>query len=63
MSGPTGPRPASGRQFELRRGTATARIGQVAAVLREFTVGGVAHTEVWADYRAYYERQYGRSLG
>lgn len=33
----------------LRRGEAVARIGQVAAVLREFSVGGVHFTETWDD--------------
>src|SRR4029077_3089148 len=33
----------------LRRGAETARIGQVAAVLREFSVGGVHFTETWDD--------------
>ncbi len=42
-------RPASGRQFRLSRGDASARIGQVAAVLREFDVGGVPFTETWDD--------------
>ena len=42
-------RAVSGRQFELRRGDAVARIGQVAAVLREFSVGGVHFTETWTD--------------
>jgi aldose 1-epimerase len=46
---PAGPRPASGDQFLLRRGEATARIGQVAAVLREFSVDGVHYTETWPD--------------
>lgn len=45
----TASRAVSGRQFELRRGDAVARIGQVAAVLREFSVGGVHFTETWAD--------------
>jgi aldose 1-epimerase len=45
----SGVRPATGRQFELRRGDAIARIGQVAAVLREFSVGGVHFTEIWDD--------------
>ena len=50
-SSPTGggPRPASGEQFVLRRGSAVARIGQVAAVLREFAVDGVHFTETWPD--------------
>ena len=42
-------RAVSGRQFELRRGDAVARIGQVAAVLREFSVRGVHFTETWTD--------------
>jgi len=42
-------RPVSGRQFELRRGGAVARVGQVAAVLREFSVDGVHFTEIWDD--------------
>lgn len=42
-------RPVSGHQFEIRRGDAVARVGQVAAVLREFSVGGVHYTEVWPD--------------
>ena len=44
-----GPRPASGEQFKLRRGAARAQIGQVAAVLREFSVDGVHYTETWDD--------------
>ncbi len=43
------PRPASGEQVVLRRGAARARIGQVAAVLREFSVDGVHYTETWPD--------------
>ena len=43
------PRPASGEQFVLRRGPAIARIGQVAAVLREYAVDGVRYTETWPD--------------
>lgn len=47
------PRPASGEQFELRlstqHGPARAVIGQVAAVLREFSVGGAHYTETWPD--------------
>jgi aldose 1-epimerase len=43
------PRPATGHQYVLRRGNATAKIGQVAAVLREFTVDGVPYTETWPD--------------
>jgi aldose 1-epimerase len=42
-------RPATGRQFELRRGAATARVGEVAAVLREFSIDGVHFTETWDD--------------
>lgn len=42
-------RPVSGRQFELLRGGAVARVGQVAAVLREFSVDGVHFTETWDD--------------
>jgi aldose 1-epimerase len=45
----TSSRPATGRQFELRRGAAVARVGQVAAVLREFSVDGVHFTETWDD--------------
>lgn len=47
----TEPRPATGEQFVLRRGPARARIGQVAAVLREYRVDGVDHTETWPDGR------------
>lgn len=47
------PRPASGDQFELRLsipgGQARAVIGQVAAVLREYSVDGVHYTETWPD--------------
>jgi aldose 1-epimerase len=46
---PPGPRPASGEQWVLRHGTSVARIGQVAAVLREFSVDGVHYTETWPD--------------
>jgi aldose 1-epimerase len=42
-------RPATGHQYELRRGAARAVIGQVAAVLREFSVDGVHYTETWPD--------------
>jgi aldose 1-epimerase len=45
----TSPRPASGRQFEIRRGAAVAKVGQVAAVLREFSVDGALYTETWDD--------------
>lgn len=44
-----GPRPVSGEQFVLHRGDAVARVGQVAAVLREFSVGTTAYTETWDD--------------
>ncbi len=43
------PRPATGHTWELRRGTARARIGEVAAVLRGFSVDGVPYTETWPD--------------
>lgn len=42
-----GGRPATGEQYLLRRGSAIARIGQVAAVLREFSVAGTCYTETW----------------
>ncbi len=42
-------RPVSGQQFEIRRGEAVVRVGQVAALLREFSVGGVHFTETWPD--------------
>ena len=42
-------RPATGRQHEIRHGAALARVGEVAAVLREFSVGGVPFTETWDD--------------
>src|ERR1700712_2100450 len=45
----TSARPATGHQFEIRRGNAIARVGQVAAVLREFSVNGVHFTETWDD--------------
>ena len=45
----TASRPATGRQFEIRRGAATAKVGQLSAVLREFSVGGAHFTEVWDD--------------
>ena len=44
-----GVRPATGRQFEIRLGDAVARVGQVAAVLREFSVRGAQFTEIWDD--------------
>ena len=43
--------PASGEQFRLRSGGATAQVGQVAAVLRSFAVDGVHYTERWPDDR------------
>ncbi len=43
------PRPMSGHQVEIRRGDAVAKVGQVAAVLREYAVAGVHFTEVWPD--------------
>lgn len=46
---PAPPRAASGEQFWLRRGPALARVGQVGAVLREFSVGGTLLTETWPD--------------
>jgi aldose 1-epimerase len=42
--------PASGEQYILRRGGAIAQIGQVAAVLRGFSVDGVEYTERWPDH-------------
>lgn len=48
-SAPAPPRPATGHQYILRRGAATATIGQVAAVLREFTVNGTHYTETWPE--------------
>ncbi len=42
-------RPVSGEQFEVRRGESLVRVGQVAAVLREFSVGGTTYTETWPD--------------
>lgn len=49
-SGPrTQPRAASGAQFLLRRGASLARVGEVAAVLREFAVDGTRYTETWPD--------------
>ena len=42
-------RPATGRQHAIRHGAAIARVGEVAAVLREFSVGGVPFTETWGD--------------
>ncbi|MBM9466373.1 aldose 1-epimerase family protein [Nakamurella leprariae] len=45
------PTPATGPVHTLRRGTAVARIGELAAVLREFSVDGVRYTETWADDR------------
>ena len=45
----TAPRPVSGHQFAISSGQVTATVGEVAAVLREFTVGGVPFTETWDD--------------
>lgn len=45
----SGNRAASGRQFVIRRGGAKVQIGQVAAVLREYSVDGVHFTETWDD--------------
>jgi aldose 1-epimerase len=45
----TADRPATGRQFEIRSGAAVARIGQVAAVLRQYSLAGVQFTEIWDD--------------
>lgn len=42
-------RPASGPQYILTRGNSRAQIGSVAAVLRDFSVGGVSFTETWED--------------
>ena len=48
-SAKSGLRPVSGRQFRLQVGDAVAQIGQVAAVLRNYAVGGVQFTETWDD--------------
>ena len=45
----TTPIPASGEQFVLRHGSATVKVGAVAAVLREFSVGDLHFTETWED--------------
>jgi aldose 1-epimerase len=45
----SGPKPATGHQHEIRHGPAVARIGEVAAVLREFSVADVHFTETWDD--------------
>ena len=42
-------RPATGIQYELSSGTATARVGSVAAVLRDFCVDGVHYVETSAE--------------
>ncbi len=42
-------RPATGLQYEISLGSARARVGSVAAVLREFSVDGTLYTEVWDD--------------
>lgn len=39
----------TGLQYEITLGTARARVGSVAAVLREFSVDGKLFTEVWDD--------------
>lgn len=49
MSTPAAIRPVSGQQFVVRRGAAIVKVGQVAAVLREFSVDGVHFTETWDD--------------
>ncbi len=49
MSASTALRPPTGIQYEITHGTARARIGSVAAVLREFSVDGTHYTEVWDD--------------
>lgn len=46
---PSGVRAASGDQFVLTHGPSRAVIGQVAAVLREFSVDGTPYTETWPD--------------
>jgi aldose 1-epimerase len=46
-----GPVPVTGPVHVLRRGGAVARIGELAAVLREFSVDGVRYTETWGDDR------------
>lgn len=43
------PRRPTGIPYEITHGTARARIGSVAAVLREFSVDGTHYTEVWDD--------------
>lgn len=40
-------RPATGEQYVICRGDATATIGQVAAVLRDYSVAGTRYTETW----------------
>lgn len=47
--GAAAPRPVTGTAHELRRGTARALIGEVAAVLRAFAVDGVDYTEPLPD--------------
>lgn len=46
-SRPAAPRAATGEQYLLRRGDSVARIGQVGAVLRDYTVAGTGYTETW----------------
>ncbi|RIJ70608.1 aldose epimerase [Nakamurella silvestris] len=45
----TQPHPASGEQHVLTFGSATVRVGSVAAVLREYSIGDVHFTETWTD--------------
>jgi len=42
-------RPATGDQYVIRHGGAVARVGQVGAVLREFSVDGTHYTETWPE--------------
>jgi len=51
MTTPTEPRPASGTQFTLRRGDATAIIASLAAGLRHYDRGGVELVESYAADR------------
>lgn len=49
-SAPASSRPcATGRQFEIRRGDATAVVTELAAGLRRFSRGGILLTETYAD--------------
>jgi aldose 1-epimerase len=45
----TATRPPTGLQYEISLGRARARVGSVAAVLREFSVDGQHYTEIWDD--------------